>query len=296
MSRMCPNCSTVNTDTAMLCSKCKAPLNVAANFIAGQDGVNQKKMVDKTSKILVGVIIAVIVVIIALLCVFLFSSYGSNDSSDETVSPAKPAQWDTLGGSMAQIDGINNMQPEGFDSFVHVSKLEFSQNSIELEIGESVQLNVNVFPDNASVKTVDWYSTDTNIVIVDEYGYLTAIENGKAEVYAVSRSDESIMTQCSVVIKNREELVSPESIADYGIYYVTSKLSLRYGPDVDYNEIKLIREGENVRVLAFYTDENSNSWAYVDYGRFSGWVFSKFLSEENPYESDESTSQIDEDN
>lgn len=54
----------------------------------------------------------------------------------------------------------------------------------ELEVGNSLQLTAKVMPENASVKTVTWTSTNTDVVTVDETGRITAVSPGVASVKA----------------------------------------------------------------------------------------------------------------
>ena len=82
-------------------------------------------------------------------------------------------------------------------SVVNVSDISLSEESLELKIGETRQLEVSVLPENASDRTVVWGSDNDKIVTVSQEGLVTAMGSGKTVVTART-SDGSLWGTCKV--------------------------------------------------------------------------------------------------
>jgi uncharacterized protein YjdB len=67
---------------------------------------------------------------------------------------------------------------------ITVSSLSLSQSSMEMLIGETMQLSATVQPSNATNKTVMWASTNPSVASVDQSGKVTALAEGKATITA----------------------------------------------------------------------------------------------------------------
>lgn len=65
--------------------------------------------------------------------------------------------------------------------------IKISESELTLKAGESFILSAEVKPDNATVKTVDYYSSDETVAKVSSDGKITALGEGNAVIYAVTR-------------------------------------------------------------------------------------------------------------
>ncbi|ULC59036.1 Ig-like domain-containing protein [Flaviramulus sp. BrNp1-15] len=74
---------------------------------------------------------------------------------------------------------------------VLVSSIVISGNNIE--DGTSTQLRVEIFPSNASKKTVTWIVSDESIATISNSGLLTAVNNGEVTV-TVTAKDASVVS------------------------------------------------------------------------------------------------------
>ena len=93
--------------------------------------------------------------------------------------------------------GCNNETP----SVVAVSSVEIQKpERTTLAVGETLQLNAVVRPDNATDKTVIWSSSDANLAIV-ENGEVTALAAGEVSITAKAGSVESDPLKIKVVDK-----------------------------------------------------------------------------------------------
>lgn len=69
----------------------------------------------------------------------------------------------------------------------------------ELNIGETIQLEASILPENTTDKTVIWKSSNNDVVTVNDYGLITAISEGDAVITAINGD---ISTSCSVTVKS----------------------------------------------------------------------------------------------
>lgn len=85
----------------------------------------------------------------------------------------------------------------------HISVEEFTITSsgIELEIGESYQLDFEIFPENATNKNITWSVEKDDILSIDQTGNITALKSGESEVYGLTEDNE-IQSSTSVIVKN----------------------------------------------------------------------------------------------
>ncbi len=70
------------------------------------------------------------------------------------------------------------------NSVVPVNQVSVEVNEVEMTINETLFLSASIFPDNATVKSIIWMSSNTNIATVSEDGKVTALRSGTAEIYA----------------------------------------------------------------------------------------------------------------
>lgn len=94
--------------------------------------------------------------------------------------------------------------------------------------GQTFQLNATALPENASDKTLFWYSTDESVATVDATGKVKAVGNGEATIYAQYRAvahDKCVVTvnipePTSITLDQTEVLIDRESIG--GVYLTAS--------------------------------------------------------------------------
>lgn len=79
------------------------------------------------------------------------------------------------------------------------TSLNLNYHELTLQIGESDLLAASVEPSNATDITINWESSDANIVTVDANGMVTAISIGEAIIKAVINNFE-VYDQCRVTV------------------------------------------------------------------------------------------------
>lgn len=75
-----------------------------------------------------------------------------------------------------------------------------------------------------------------------------------------------------------EVAVTPKTLFDkYYTYYATTGVNLRGGPGTDYERIKLVESGTQVKAAA-----KEGDWTFVSAGDYFGWISSQYLSNTPP--------------
>jgi hypothetical protein len=69
-------------------------------------------------------------------------------------------------------------------TFVPVTSIETSHESLSLYMGETAQLSASATPSNISDSTLFWSSANSNVVTIDEYGAVKAISGGTTNIIA----------------------------------------------------------------------------------------------------------------
>ena len=81
--------------------------------------------------------------------------------------------------------------------YVHVSSIDISQTEATLYIGDAITLSATLNPSNVTYNTIEWVSSNTDVVTVSEAGRVTAVGKGTATVSAKSDGKEA---KCSFVV------------------------------------------------------------------------------------------------
>ena len=76
-----------------------------------------------------------------------------------------------------------------------------SQTSQRLVVNSMFQLTATVLPENATNTKVDWSSSDTLVVKVDEYGRVKAFAEGEAVVKATTTDGSNLSATCEIMVR-----------------------------------------------------------------------------------------------
>ena len=74
------------------------------------------------------------------------------------------------------------------------------QTTAHLAKGGTLQLTATVLPDNATNKTVNWYSSNTNVATVNSDGLVTALAEGTATIIATTTDGTNLYASCTVSV------------------------------------------------------------------------------------------------
>lgn len=92
---------------------------------------------------------------------------------------------------------------------IPASSLKLNQQSAILRPNESVTLQADVQPANATDKSVAWKSSNSAVATVDEKGRVTALKNGTAVISAVMKN--GLRAECKITVKIAVDYIELDS-------------------------------------------------------------------------------------
>lgn len=81
--------------------------------------------------------------------------------------------------------------------YIHVSTIDISQTEATMYIGDAVTLTATLSPSNVTYDTIEWVSSNNDVVTVSQTGKVTAVGKGTATVSAKSDGKEA---KCSFTV------------------------------------------------------------------------------------------------
>ena len=113
---------------------------------------------------------------------------------------------------------------------VHPESFDIEQSSVSLAIKETTNLSTKFTPEDTTIKSVIWESTDSNVVSVDENGRITAKAEGQAIIKGTTKDGELTDT-CNVEVHSVAlNNISVNKRTDSILVGKTDKLSVIYSP------------------------------------------------------------------
>lgn len=97
------------------------------------------------------------------------------------------------------------------DEFIDISDITISENQINIKKGNIYNVDFTILPANATNKTLNWSSSNTNIATVDSNGIITAVNTGEAIITVSSTDGTNIIKTISV------NVIDYEYTTDYSI-------------------------------------------------------------------------------
>ena len=111
-----------------------------------------------------------------------------------------------------------------------VTGVSLNKTSLDLTVGDSYTLSATVTPSNASEKSVNWSSSNTNVATIDQGGVVTAVKAGTTTI-TVRTTDGDHIATCNVTVSGPEAVdlglsvkwasfnLGASSPEEYGGYY-----------------------------------------------------------------------------
>lgn len=82
---------------------------------------------------------------------------------------------------------------------IEIDYIEIYPETLDMWVGDKDQLTADVYPDDATDKTVTWTSSNTSVVTVDSKGNIKAIKKGSATITAAIGSTKAT---CKITVSN----------------------------------------------------------------------------------------------
>lgn len=126
------------------------------------------------------------------------------ESSDETIATVEDGTVKSLSTGNVKITATTK---SGISKSVTITVYQpatdfsISETSIQMYVGDEKQLTSSIKPDDATYKNVNWKSSNSSVVSVDENGKLVAKSIGETKITA--KTEEGLSKECSVVVKEK---------------------------------------------------------------------------------------------
>lgn len=204
---------------------------------------------------------------------------GESKKINATVSPDnasnKTLTWESDNPSVATVDsqtGEVTCKSRGFATItakatdgsnisatcqVEVKQLVTDINLIDMQInvGETKQVQAEVLPENANEKALTWSSSDNTIATVDSNGNVIGISKGTATITATAKDSSNVSATCEVEVKQQVADISMNKI-ELSLYIGREeKLTATVIPD-NVNDPTLTWSSDNEDVAT--VDQNGN--------------------------------------
>ena len=124
------------------------------------------------------------------------------------------------------------------DQFISVTKIEINPTSERIAKGKSVMLNAVITPEDASLKTVSWSSTNPGVATVSQNGEVTAVSEGNALVIASTQDGSNLSAMCQITVYDESGVETV--LSDKNSYVKVFNLSGCLVYEGIYNDAKLI--------------------------------------------------------
>lgn len=82
-----------------------------------------------------------------------------------------------------------------------IEKIELSQNSLDIIIGNKAKVDAKVYPDNVENKELIWESSDENVATADSEGNISAVSQGECEIKVYSKEVPSVFTVLNIKVQ-----------------------------------------------------------------------------------------------
>lgn len=134
---------------------------------------------------------------------------------------------------------------------------ELNKSLINLKVGNTEKLTVNIWPDKILDTEFIWTSSDENVATVDENGVVKAIGSGEA-VITVSTVDGSISDSCKITVSEEEKFERNESFSigstlNYIVKGETQKIAVNIGENIKANH-KILFSTSNPDIVKINDD------------------------------------------
>ncbi|MEQ8241096.1 MAG: Ig-like domain-containing protein [Cyclobacteriaceae bacterium] len=137
-------------------------------------------------------------------------SYETNNSLDPN---------DPKDGALIQPNGYSNFEIYinsivGVTGFMSATSIGIVSDKEAVYVGETIQLSVDILPQNTS-KVVNWTSSDMSIADISPEGLLTGLNVGEVEITATTTDGTELSTSTTLMVE--EVLVVPHQ-SEYAVY------------------------------------------------------------------------------
>ena len=138
-------------------------------------------------------------------------SYFSNDSKIASVNSSGKVIGINEGSTIIKVKSVDGSDKTSFIKVnvipVPISKIILNKSTIILNKNKTFKINTSITPSNASNKTLEYNSNNSNIAIVDEDGLVTAREFGTTIISVKSIDGSGKVAYLKVVVVPNDKII-----------------------------------------------------------------------------------------
>lgn len=135
-------------------------------------------------------------------------TWGSSNTSVATIDAKGKLSTTGIGTTTITCTAHNGVsaQCEVTVNPVLVSGITLNETEAELTVGENLQLEATIAPENATNKSVTWSSTNEAVAVVSESGLVTAVGSGTCQVKASANDGSGKSASCLITVEKNNKL------------------------------------------------------------------------------------------
>lgn len=114
-----------------------------------------------------------------------------------------------------------------------VTSVVLNQTELTMKPDDTIQLTATVYPANATNKKLVWTSSNDEVAMVTDEGFVLAMAEGEADITATSAENSSIKAVCHIKVENEKEPV----VTIVGIKFEESPVTISMGDTKKLNVI-----------------------------------------------------------
>lgn len=105
-----------------------------------------------------------------------------------------------------------------------VTKFTFDYPKGEMIVGEMMTLKPYITPENATNKTIDWYSSDETIATIDQNATITALKAGEAQIYGITTDGSNKKATMTLTVKDDPAAIDGVTTTDITVSVKNGKI------------------------------------------------------------------------
>ena len=197
-----------------------------------------KKIKTNNGITLVALVITIIILLIlATISIQALTNTGLFGKAQEAKEKSQNAELNQQI-KLNEFENIINSYAEtnNNEQIKFISKIKMEKESVTLNEGDTLNLVVEILPEDANNKDIAWSSSNSDVATIEQDGKLTAVSEGTATITATAKDGSNIKASCEVtVLKELVIFDYKNGGAQYEMEYTSTGYSV--GPTISNNEV-----------------------------------------------------------
>ena len=99
------------------------------------------------------------------------------------------------------------------NKMIKVSGIKVDNDELNVQYGDKIKINAKIIPENATNQNIIWYSSDPDIIKVDNQGNIEVIDNKDSEVIITAQTEEGdYKATAKIFVKKYEDIINATSL------------------------------------------------------------------------------------